>query len=198
MQSVRTHQYALFDDGNNMRQVHHANQFMFPGYGYPTNPFSTISLVSNMQTEDHQTKPDVSSYGTSTDSPKHSNSIEKLQDVLSRPLTMTPQEKIEKLRRRQQMQALLAIQQQQQQFGQEGSGSDTMVPQSYSPRNKNPDSLASSIVIDENTNDFFPHELIPSSHKEVHKSSSVSDDPFIEEKIYYQLQNALDKATHYS
>jgi hypothetical protein len=74
----------------------------------------------------------------------------------------------------------------------------TLVPQTYSPRNKNPDSLGSSIVIDENANKFFPPELIPSSHKEVHKSYSVSDDPFIEGKIYYQLQDALDKATHYS
>ncbi|KAF8093716.1 hypothetical protein N665_0379s0010 [Sinapis alba] len=37
-------------------------------------------------------------------------------DTSARPSTMTPQEKLEKLRRRQQMQAMLAIQRQQQQF----------------------------------------------------------------------------------
>ncbi|CAO2165033.1 unnamed protein product [Urochloa humidicola] len=152
MQPVDTPQYALFQDSKNMGQVQHSNQFIFPGYGYPAYPFPTIPLVSNIQAEDHQTKPAATSYQTSADSPKHSSSIEKSQDIPSRPLRMTPQEKIEKLRRRQQMQALIAIQQQQQQFGQEGSGSETIIPQAYSPRNKNSDSLGSSIVIDENTN----------------------------------------------
>ncbi|CAL4963495.1 unnamed protein product [Urochloa decumbens] len=193
MQPVQTPQYALFQDSKNMGQVQHSNQFMFPGYGYPTYPFPTIPLVSNIQAGDHQTKLAATSYQTSADSPKHSSSIEKSQDIPSRSLRMTPQEKIEKLRRRQQMQALIAIQQQQQQFDQEGSGSDTIVPQAYSARNKNPDSLGNSIVMDENTNKVFSPEMIPTSHDEVHRSSTISDDPFIEEKIYYQFQDALGK-----
>uniref|UniRef100_K3XF81 Protein LNK2 n=1 Tax=Setaria italica TaxID=4555 RepID=K3XF81_SETIT len=193
MQPVQTPQYALFQDSKNMGQVQHSNQFICPGYGYPAYPFPTIPLVSNIQAEDHQRKPAATSYQTSADSPKHSSSIEMSQDIPSRPLRMTPKEKIEKLRRRQQMQALIAIQQQQQQFGQEGSGSDTIVLQPYSPRNKNADSLGSSIVIDENTNKDFLPEMIPTSHDEVHKSFAISEDPFIEEKIYYQLQDALGK-----
>ncbi|CAO2208250.1 unnamed protein product [Urochloa humidicola] len=193
MQPIQTPQYALFQDSKNMGQVQHSNQFIFPGYGYPAYPFPTIPLVSNIQAEDHQTKLAATSYQTSADSPKHSSSIEKSQDIPSRPPRMTRQEKIEKLRRRQQMQALIAIQQQQQQFGQEGSGSDTIAPQAYSPRNKNPDSFGGPIVIDENTNKVFSPEMIPMSHNEVHKSSAISDDPFIEEKIYYQLQDALGK-----
>ena len=43
------------------------------------------------------------------------NPVSKSVDLV-KPLTMTPQEKIEKLRRRQQMQAMLAIQKQQQEF----------------------------------------------------------------------------------
>ncbi|GJN41322.1 hypothetical protein PR202_gn00678 [Eleusine coracana subsp. coracana] len=198
MRPVQTPQYALLHDGKNMEQVQHPNQFMFPGYGYPVYPFPTIPLVLNIQAEDHQANPAVSSYRTATDSPKRSSSVQKSQDISSRPVTMTPQEKIEKLRRRQQMQALIAIQQQQQQFGQEGSANDTMLPQTYSPRNKNPDSLGGSIVIDENTNKVFSLELIPSCCSEVHKSSTVSEDPFIEETIYYQLQDALGKAIYYT
>ncbi|XP_062199375.1 protein LNK2-like isoform X2 [Phragmites australis] len=193
MQTVQTPQYAPFHDGKNMGQVQHSNQFMFPGYGYPAYPFPTIPLVSNIQAKGHQPKPASTSYRPSTDSPKNLSSIEKSQDIPSKPLTMTPQEKIEKLRRRQQMQALIAIQQQQQQLGQEGSSSDIMAPHVYSLRNKNPDSLGTSIVIDENANKVFSPELIPSSHEEVHKSSAIPDDPFIEEKIYYQLQDALGK-----
>ncbi|XP_020405828.1 protein LNK2 isoform X2 [Zea mays] len=193
MQHVQTPQYALFQDSKKIGKVQHANQFMFPEYGYPAYPFPTIPLVSNIQADGYQTKSAGTSCRTSEDSPKQSSSIEMSQDIPSRPLSMTPQEKIEKLRRRQQMQALIAIQRQQQQFGQQGSGSDPMVSQAYSLRNKNLDSLGSSIVIDENTNEIFSPEMIPTYHGPVHKSSAISDDPFIEEKIYYQLQDALDK-----
>lgn len=198
MLPVQTPQYSLFQNSKNMGQVQHPNQLIFPGYGYPAYPFPTIPLVSSIQAEDHQTTPSAISYQTSADSPKHSGSMEKSQDIAVRPLRMTPQEKIEKLRRKQQIQALIAIQQQQQQFGQEGSGSDTISPQAYSLRNKNPDSFGSSIVIKENTNKVFSHEIIPTSQDEAHKNSAMSDDPFIEEKIYYQLQDALVKAIYSS
>ncbi|KAL3348339.1 hypothetical protein AABB24_021814 [Solanum stoloniferum] len=49
-------------------------------------------------------------------SPGNSNHFNKSQDASSKSLMMTPQEKIEKLRRRQQLRAMLAIQKQQQQF----------------------------------------------------------------------------------
>ncbi|KAF8646609.1 hypothetical protein HU200_065722 [Digitaria exilis] len=192
MQPVQT-QYSQVHDSKNMGQVHHPNQLNFPGYGYPAYLFPTIPLASSIQAEDHQTKLSATSYQTSADSPKHSSSIDKSQDIEVRPLRMTPQEKIKKLRRRQHMQALIAIQQQQQQFGQEGSGSDTIVPQAYSLRNKNPDSFGSSIVIDETTNNVFSHKIIPTSLEEVHKNAAISDFPFIEENIYYQLQDALGK-----
>ncbi|MCD7462339.1 hypothetical protein HAX54_048297 [Datura stramonium] len=48
--------------------------------------------------------------------PGNSNHFNKSQDASSKSLMMTPQEKIEKLRRRQQLRAMLAIQKQQQQF----------------------------------------------------------------------------------
>nr|XP_015621061.1 protein LNK2 isoform X6 [Oryza sativa Japonica Group] len=192
-QPLQTPQYLLLHDNKNMGQLQQANQFIFPDYGYPSYQFPGIPLMSNVQAESHQTKPATTNYRTSIDSPKQSSSAEKSQDIPSRPLMMTPQEKIEKLRRRQQMQALIAIQQQQQQFGQDGSGSDTMVPQAYSPKSKNPDSLGSSVVIDDNANKVFSLELIPTGHEEIQKSSGIPDDPFIEEKIYYQLQDALAK-----
>jgi hypothetical protein len=194
MQPVQTPQYALLLDSKTMGQVQHSNQFICTGYGYPSYPFPTIPLVSNIQAEDHQRKLPVTSYQKSADSPKHSSSLEMSQDIPSRALRMTPKEKIEKLRRKQQMQALMAIQQQQQRFGQEGSCSDTIVLQPGSPRNKNADSLRISIVKDENTTKGFLPEMIPTSHDEVHKSSAISDDPFTEEKIYYQLQDAIGKA----
>ncbi|KAL5227382.1 hypothetical protein ABZP36_015647 [Zizania latifolia] len=194
VQPLQTPQYLLLHDNKAMGQLQQANQFMFPGYGYPSYQFPGIPLMSNIQAESRQSKPVTTNYRLSIDSPKQSSSTEKSQDIPSRPLMMTPQEKIEKLRRRQQMQALIAIQQQQQQFGKDGSSSDIMVPQAYSPKSKNPDSLGSSVVIDDNANKVFSPELIPpTGHEEIQKCSGIPDDPFIEEKIYYQLQDVLGK-----
>ncbi|KQK04457.1 hypothetical protein BRADI_2g13610v3 [Brachypodium distachyon] len=193
VQPVQSPQHVSLHYNKSIGQFQHANQFTFPGYGHHAHPFPTIPLVSNIQVEGHQTKPAAPSDQTSADSPKHSSSTEKPQDMPSRPLMMTPQEKIEKLRRRQQRQALIAIQQQQQQFGQEGAGSDTMVPQSYSPKKKNPGSLGSSIVTDENANKVLSPEQISTGHEEIQQNSGILDDPFIEEKIYYELKDALGK-----
>ncbi|XP_044975987.1 protein LNK2-like isoform X4 [Hordeum vulgare subsp. vulgare] len=188
VQHFQTCQYALLHDSKNMEQFQDAIQLAFPGYGYPAYPFSNIPVVSNIQAEDHQTNPKAACYQTSVDPLKQSSSTEKPQDMPSRALTMTPQEKIEKLRRRQQQQALRAIQQQQQQFRQEGSGRNMLVPQAYSRRKKNSDSLGSSGIIGENA-----PEQTSACHKEIHKIFGIPDDPFLEEKIYYELKDALGK-----
>ncbi|XBI17802.1 hypothetical protein VPH35_059759 [Triticum aestivum] len=188
VQHFQTRQYALLHDSKNMEQFQDAIQLAFPGYGYPAYPCPTIPAVSNIQAEGHQTNPKAACYQTSVDPLKQSSSTEKPQDMPSRALMMTPQEKIEKLRRRQQQHALRAIQQQQQQFCQEGSGRDTLVPRAYSRRNKNSDSLGSSGIIDENA-----LEQTSACRKEIHKNSGIPDDPFIEEKIYYELKDALGK-----
>jgi len=120
----------------------------------------------------------------------------KRSEKLENPVSMTPQEKIEKLRRRQQMQAMLAIQQQQQQLGHKVMGSDNLVTHASSPRNQNqnPDSIASSAVIEGSENMGFTSELNMSRlQEECAGGSIVSDDPHLEETIYYQLQDALAK-----
>ncbi|KAM3349274.1 hypothetical protein ACQJBY_022386 [Aegilops geniculata] len=188
VQHFQTRQYALLHDSKNMEQFQDAIQLAFPGYGYPAYPCPTIPAVSNIQAEGHQTNPKAACYQTSVDPLKQSSSTEKPQDMPSRALMMTPQEKIEKLRCRQQQHALRAIQQQQQQFRQEGSGRDTLVPRAYSRRKKNSDSLGSSGIIDENA-----PEQTSACCKEIHKNSGIPDDPFLEEKIYYELKDALGK-----
>ncbi|XP_077241669.1 protein LNK2-like isoform X4 [Tasmannia lanceolata] len=69
----------------------------------------------------------LDSYKFSPDMLKYGTPLQKLPDVHSSPLTMTPQEKIEKLRQHQQMQAMIAIQHQQQQFDHQVNGSETEV-----------------------------------------------------------------------
>ncbi|KAJ0255348.1 Protein LNK2 [Hirschfeldia incana] len=93
---------------------HMANQYMATsGFSNQTNPYSGVPVVSAFQ------RPDVNKNQLMQPSynPAAAISSNMVTDAASaRPSTMTPQEKLEKLRRRQQMQAMLAIQRQQQQF----------------------------------------------------------------------------------
>ncbi|KAF8091140.1 hypothetical protein N665_0452s0009 [Sinapis alba] len=92
---------------------HMPNQYMATsGFGNHTNPYSTVPAISAVQ------RPDVKNQLMLLPSynPATAISLNMVTDASARPSTMTPQEKLEKLRRRQQMQAMLAIQRQQQQF----------------------------------------------------------------------------------
>ncbi|KAB2621000.1 hypothetical protein D8674_040203 [Pyrus ussuriensis x Pyrus communis] len=80
-------------------------------YGNLTNPSTHVS--SHIQPGKFKHQNLFSGYEVSSG---NANAINKLVDTSAKPLTMSPQEKIEKLRRRQQLQAMLAIQKQQQQF----------------------------------------------------------------------------------
>ncbi|XP_027343866.1 protein LNK2 isoform X5 [Abrus precatorius] len=82
-------------------------------YGNLTNTYPAVPMLSQTQSRDLRHQPALSGYEVS---PGIVNPVMNSVDSL-RPQTMTPQEKIEKLRRRQQMQAMLAIQKQQQQLG---------------------------------------------------------------------------------
>ncbi|XP_023637769.1 protein LNK2 isoform X2 [Capsella rubella] len=91
---------------------HMPNQYMTTSaFGNLTNPFSSVPVLSSVQHPDLKNQLMHPSY-----EPPTATSVKMATDVSPRPSTMTPQEKLEKLRRRQQMQAMLAIQRQQQQF----------------------------------------------------------------------------------
>nr|XP_033517239.1 protein LNK2 isoform X3 [Nicotiana tomentosiformis] len=92
----------------------------FPGplfasstYGDMGNHYSPMPVLSQVHSGQASHQRVLSSYKAS---PGNSNHFSKSLDASSKPLMMTPQEKIEKLRRRQQLRAMLAIQKQQQQF----------------------------------------------------------------------------------
>ncbi|KAK4372380.1 hypothetical protein RND71_007764 [Anisodus tanguticus] len=92
----------------------------FPGplfassiYGDAGNYCSPVPVWSQFHSRQASHQHVLSSYKAS---PGNSNHFNKSQDASSKSLMMTPQEKIEKLRRRQQLRAMLAIQKQQQQF----------------------------------------------------------------------------------
>lgn len=99
---------------------HIPDQYLHPpAYGNLLNPFPASPLGSpSLQSGKPNGQATVSQREIS---PGEVNPINRQVDSSDRPPTMTPQEKIEKLRRRQQMQAMLAIQKQQEQFNNQAS-----------------------------------------------------------------------------
>ncbi|KAG2325007.1 hypothetical protein Bca52824_007735 [Brassica carinata] len=110
---------------------HMPNQHMATsGFGNHINPYSSVPVVSAFQRPDVKNQLMHPSYNPAT-----AISVNMVTDVSSRPSTMTPQEKLEKLRRRQQMQAMLAIQRQQQQFRHQAPGADQSIAQNCCQEN---------------------------------------------------------------
>ncbi|XP_042395872.1 protein LNK2-like isoform X1 [Zingiber officinale] len=173
-----------------VEQLDSPNQFMLSGYAYTAYPFPTIPISQNVYTKTNQEKTLSVGHKLLADFSKRPNGLSRLSDSASRPLT--PQEKIEKLRRRQKMQAMLAIQQQQQQFA-HPSTSDSGVPQSCSPK-KQPVESRTNSAADLISNKHFPAERnILADQEEPWTISSIIDGQSLEETIYYQLQDAIEQ-----
>ncbi|KAL7120419.1 hypothetical protein ACP275_02G121500 [Erythranthe tilingii] len=96
--------------------------------------------------------------------------------------TMTPREKIEKLRRRQQMRAILAIQKQQQQFANQVS-----VPECSGME-------GAEMEIDENRNSFPSVEPnTPVEHYDSSANGMAFDNCSVEESVIHRLQDTISK-----
>ncbi|XP_038889673.1 protein LNK2 isoform X2 [Benincasa hispida] len=158
-------------------------------YPIAANTYSAVPLLSQIQPVDLQHQPllgqDIS--------PSGANRVDKPADGFVKSLTMTPQEKIEKLRRRQQMQAMLAIQKQQQQFNSQVSTTS----QSISP--KCPQEVQSQHIektdIDSEEIYTLP-ALDPKSPLEQDDSNTVSttvDRCSMEDTILCRLQEIISK-----
>ncbi|XP_047254194.1 protein LNK2 isoform X9 [Capsicum annuum] len=97
----------------------HLNKFGMPSVTNQPCPASDLSQQSQLQGPEclqHKHFPGPFFASSIYGDTGNSNHFNKSQDASSKSLMMTPQEKIEKLRRRQQLRAMLAIQKQQQQF----------------------------------------------------------------------------------
>ncbi|XP_065868294.1 protein LNK2 isoform X2 [Euphorbia lathyris] len=164
-----------------------SNPSMAPSaYGTFTNTCSTMPVLSNIQSGDFKNQSVLSGYEVSSGKP---NPVDKLD----KNRTMTPQEKIEKLRKRQQMQALLAIQKQQQQFSHQVSCSDQSVAQKCLQENQNQLVEGADLEVDDLRN--FP-AFDPNSPVEQDDSSSMSlavDDSSAEDTVLYRLQDIIGK-----
>lgn len=111
----------------------------------------------------------------------NANSPKKSVNGAVKPPTMTPKEKIEKLRRRQQLRAILAIQKQQQQFGNHLSVEHSTME-------------GENIEVDENLSTL--PSLDQSTSTEVNDSNAISipsDNRSVEESVLYQFQETISK-----
>ncbi|KAF8043047.1 hypothetical protein BT93_A1402 [Corymbia citriodora subsp. variegata] len=118
------------------------------------------------------------------------NSTGKRLDSPGKPPTMTPQEKIEKLRRRQQMQAMLAIKKQLQQFGDQVCPSDA---QKLSLETPNQHSKGAHLEVDDLSS--LPSIGISSSIEQDGSTfvSAAVDGSSIEDVVLNRLQDVIAK-----
>ncbi|KHN21307.1 hypothetical protein glysoja_024807 [Glycine soja] len=129
-----------------------------------------------------QTQPALSGYEVS---PGIVNRVNNSVDSV-KPQIMTPQEKIEKLRRRQQMQAMIAIQKQRQQLGHQ-------VP-SKSSTQKCPPEIQSHLS-DGTDEDLrtFPALDPPIEQDDSNTMSVAVGNDFVEDTVLYGLQHIISK-----
>ncbi|KAI4333014.1 hypothetical protein L6164_017871 [Bauhinia variegata] len=156
-------------------------------YGNLTNTYPAMPMLSQAQPGDLRHRSLLSGYEVSTGM---MNPMKKSVDS-GKALTMTPQEKIEKLRRRQQMQAMFAIQKQQQQLGRQV------------PCTNKPMAQKSPLEIQRNSCDGADREIDdlsslpavgpPIEQDDSNKISVAVNDYIAEDTILYRLQDIISK-----
>ncbi|KAI5410791.1 hypothetical protein KIW84_056069 [Lathyrus oleraceus] len=152
-------------------------------YGNLTNAYPAMPMLSQIRSGNLRHQPVLSGYETS---PGPVNPLKSYAGSVN-PQTMTPQEKIEKLRRRQQMQAMLAIQKQQQVLGHQVPSSSKSVAQKGRPEIRSHLSDGTDPKIED-------LRTIPAIEQDGSNTISlVIDDDFVEETILYRIQDVISK-----
>lgn len=150
-----------------------------------TGTYPAMPMLSQTSSGDLRQQPVLSGYKVS---PGTVNSVKNTVDSV-KPQIMTPQEKIEKLRRRQQMQAMIAIQKQRQQLGHQ-------VPSnSKSSTQKCPPKIPSHLSDDGTDEDLriLPAPDPPIEQDDSNTMSVAVGNDFVEDTIFYQLQDIISK-----
>lgn len=158
-----------------------------PAHGNLTNTYPSMSMLPQAQSGVLMQQPLLSGYEASLGV---MNPVNKSVDLV-KPLTMTPQEKIEKLRRRQQMQAMLAIQKQQQEFSHQ-------VPSTNKSMNKQcPVEMHSQLCdgADPEIEDLRTLTALdpPTDQNDSNTISLAVGNHFVEDTILYMLQDIISK-----
>ncbi|CAK9145464.1 unnamed protein product [Ilex paraguariensis] len=190
--SLLLNQKRLLQAPDSLQYNHFSNPLLAPPvYGNMANQYPTLPVLQYFHSgeSNHQEVP--SGYDVS---PGNSNRLNKTSGTPGKHLTMTPQEKIEKLRRRQQLRAMLAIQKQKQQFSHQVSCAEQSVTQKFSHENQM-QLIPGGNTEDEENLSTLPY-LDPNSQVEQDDSNTVSmaiDDFSMEDTILHQLQKVIAK-----
>lgn len=186
--SPKINQQQQFHGPEFLQYKHFTNPLLTPEYAmeiqYPSMPASPLFQSGEGK---HQHVP--SGYEVST---SNSNPLNKRLSTPRKILNMTPQEKIEKLRRRQQIRAMLAIQKQQQQFTHQALCNDNCI----SPRSGNQMQLMGGGCMELDESLSILPSLDQCSPMEQNDSNTVHmnvDNCSIEESILHQLQDVITK-----
>ncbi|KAF5742442.1 hypothetical protein HS088_TW09G00490 [Tripterygium wilfordii] len=169
-----------------------SSSFVAPSaYGDAASSFSVIPVMSHVQPEELKHNPLLSGYEVSSVT---ANPVNKSGDAWVKSQTMTPQEKIEKLRRRQQMQALLAIQKQQQrQLGHQASTTDHAITRKCTQENQIQRVDGANLEVEDLST---LSSLDPNSPVEQDDSDIISlavNDYAVEDTILFRLQDIVAK-----
>ncbi|KAI5596102.1 hypothetical protein BDE02_03G184800 [Populus trichocarpa] len=160
-----------------------SNPFVAPSaYGSITIPYS-MPVLSHIQSGDFKHQPLASGYEVSSVSSGNANPINKLADCPVKPQRMTPQEKIEKLRRRQQIQAMLAIQKQQQQLVHQKCSQENQI-QHVEGADLEVEDLSTLASFDPNS---------PIEQDDSNTISLAVNDYSMEDTVLYRLQDIISK-----
>ncbi|KAF9686396.1 hypothetical protein SADUNF_Sadunf03G0154200 [Salix dunnii] len=156
------------------------NPFVAPSaYGSITNPYS-MPVLSHIQSGDFKHQPSASGYEVSSG---NANAVNKLAVCPVKPQRMTPQEKIEKLRRRQQIQAMLAIQKQQQQLVQQKCSQENQI-QHVEGADLEVEDLSTLASFEPNS---------PIGQDDSNTISLAVNDYSMEDTVLYRLQDIISK-----
>ncbi|KAL5799213.1 hypothetical protein ACOSQ4_032097 [Xanthoceras sorbifolium] len=182
-------QQRQLDKSETLQYQQISGSFVTPAYGNLTNPYPAMPVLAHVQSGEFKNQPLLSGYEVS---PGKANPANKSAAAPTKPLTMTPQEKIEKLRRRQQMQAMLAIQKQQLQFNHQISPRDHCRPPKFLENQIQHVEGADFEVEDLSTLPSFDPNS-PIEQDDSNTSYLAVDNSSAEDTILYRLQDVIAK-----
>ncbi|KAL5732382.1 hypothetical protein ACOSP7_031729 [Xanthoceras sorbifolium] len=183
-------QQRQLDKSETLQYQQISGSFVTPSaYGNLTNPYPAMPVLAHVQSGEFKNQPLLSGYEVS---PGKANPANKSAAAPTKPLTMTPQEKIEKLRRRQQMQAMLAIQKQQLQLNHQISPRDHCRPPKFLENQIQHVEGADFEVEDLSTLPSFDPNS-PIEQDDSNTSYLAVDNSSAEDTILYRLQDVIAK-----
>lgn len=182
-------------EANSLRQVYPQVPYIHPGYGYPLHYMPIMPSLPNLRPQSDQSQSLFIGYQLPADVSNQPQHIKKPFEIPSRPPSMTPQEKIEKLRWRQHMQARLAIEHQQQQFGGQNDSMDHSLVNKQPQKNQSQHAV---VTPKEGTSKILQSLSVESDSLTPQENSpvasvvtNVDDDGSLEAAVLHQLQNVI-------